>query len=122
MRKQKSLIKEKLYPFLELSCKDLTEVINLVDVAKLGIDGAWAQKRNKSTLKSLDIVKGMNDKVDNYKKVKFILDTLEEETVGDSIHILDSLHELINTYGSKEISKKSLKELKSYFDEDFKDV
>lgn len=122
LRKQKKLIKEKLYPFLELSSKDLTEAVNLIDVAKLGIEGAWAMKKNKSILKSLDIVKGMNNKVENYAKVKFLLDTLEEETVGDSVHILTSLHELVNTYGSKEISKKKLADLKTYFDEDFKDV
>ena len=120
LRKQKKLIKEKLYPFLEMGCKDLSEVIILIDITKLGIEGAWSQKKNKSTLKSLDIVKGMNDKVENYKKVKFMMDTLEEETVGDSVHILDSLHQIVNTYGSKEISKKPLKELKEYFDNDFK--
>lgn len=122
LRKQKKLIKEKLYPFLEISSKDLTDAVNTLDVVKLGIEGAWAMKKNKSTLKSLDIVKGMNPNVDTYKKVKFLLDELQDETVGDAMHIVQSLHDLINTYGSKEISKKKVEDLKSYFIEDFKDV
>lgn len=121
VRKQKGLIKEKLQPFLEVSCKDLTEAVSLLELAKMGIEGAWANKKNRSTLKSLDIVKGMSDKAPEYKKVKFLIDTLEEETVGDSVHILASLKELINTYGGKEISKQPMTVLKTYFSDDFKD-
>jgi len=93
--------------------------VTLLDLVKLGIEGAWAQKKTKSTLKSLDIPKNMSDKAEHYKKAKWLLDTLEEESVADSIHIIQSLHTLINTYGSKEISKKPLSELKSYFEQEF---
>lgn len=119
-RRLRSQLKDTLWPFLEMGCKDLSEAVNLVDIVKMGIEGAWLQKKNKATLNSLDIEKTANKTIDDWKKVKFLLDTLKYETVQGSINILTSLKNLINDYGAKEISKQPMKVLKSYFDEEFK--
>lgn len=105
-----------------MTFKDLTETVNFLDVVKLGIEGAWVQKKNKSTLHSLDMVKQANKETEDWKKVKFVLDTLKDETVADSVNILTSLKNLISDYGSREISKQPLKNLRSYFDSEFKDL
>ncbi len=65
-RRLKKLLKEKLWPFLELSSKDLSEAVNLLDVVKLGIEGGWTQKKNKATLKSLDMEKQMSPTAPDY--------------------------------------------------------
>lgn len=105
-----------------MTFKDLTETVNFIDIVKLGIEGAWQQKKNKSTLGSLDMEKQANKNTEDWKKVKFMLDSLKDESVLSSINILTSLKNLINEYGSKEISKRPLSSLKTYFDEEFKDL
>ena len=119
-RKLKTQLKEKLWPFLELGCKDLSEAVNLLDVVKLGIEGAWAQKKGRSTLKSLNMGDGLLKTAPDYKKVKFLLDELQDETVNGAVNQLTSLKNLINDYGSKEISKQPMSTLKTYFDAEFK--
>lgn len=89
---------------------------------KLGIEAAWEQKKHKSTLGSLDMEKSANKTTADWKKVKFVLDSLKDETVAGSVNILTSLKNLINDYGSKEISKQPMSVLKSYFDTEFKDI
>ena len=122
VRRLKQQLKDKLWPFLEVSSKNLTEAVNFLDVVKLGIEGAWEQKKKRSTLGSLDIEKQANKTTDDWKKIKFMLDELKDETVFDAVNILTSLKNLINSYGSQEISKQSMSALKTYFDEEFKDV
>jgi len=56
------------------------------------------------------------------KKVKFVLETLKDESVAESLRILASLKNLITDYGSKSISKQPMSALKTYFDEEFKDI
>lgn len=121
-RARKKQLKEKFWPFLEVSCKTLTEAVDLLDVMKMGIEGAWNRKKGKSTLKSLDIKDGLNKEAPDYSKVKWLIDELQYETVIDSLNILTSLKNLINDYGAKEISKQPLTALKPQFDEEFKDI
>lgn len=121
-RRLKKQLKEVLWPFLEMSSKDLTEAVNFLDVMKLGIEGAWTQKKNKATLNSLDMEKQANKTTEDWKKVKFVLDTLKDETVAGAINILTSMKNLINEYGSEQISKQPMNSLKEQFEKEFRDV
>ena len=121
-RRLKKQLKEVLWPFLEMSSKDLTEAVNFLDVMKLGIEGAWTQKKNKATLNSLDMEKQANKTTEDWKKVKFVLDTLKDETVAGAIYILTSMKNLINEYGSEQISKQPMNSLKEQFEKEFRDV
>lgn len=121
-RRLKKQLKEVLWPFLEMGTKDLTEAVNFCDMMKLGIEGAWTQKKNKSTLGSLDMAQQANHETADWKKVKFVLDTLKDETVADSVNILTSLKNLINDYGSRHISKQPMSLLKEQFNEEFKEI
>ena len=121
-RRLKKQLKEVLWPFLEMSSKDLTEAVNFLDVIKLGIEGAWTQKKNKATLNSLDMEKQANKTTEDWKKVKFVLDTLKDETVAGAINILTSMKNLINEYGSEQISKQPMNSLKEQFEKEFRDV
>ncbi len=105
-----------------MGSKDLTEAVSFLDVMKLGIEGAWEQKKNKATLNSLDMEKQLAKDAPDYKKVKWMLETLKDESVASSINILTSFKNLINSYGSQEISKQPLTSLKTYFEKEFKDV
>lgn len=102
--------------------KDLTQTVNFIDVMKAGIEGAWMMKKKKATLNSLDVEKNANKTTEDWSKVKFILDTLKDETVENSLNILTSLKSTINDYANTEISKQPLTALKTYFDNEYKDV
>jgi hypothetical protein len=115
-RRLKKQLKETLWPFLEMSCKDLSEAMTLVDLVELGIEAAWNFKKGKATLKSIDVK--MREDAADYKKVKFLLDELSGETVSGAVSVLKSIKNLLNSYGSK----ASLDSLKTYFDAEFRDV
>jgi hypothetical protein len=119
-RKLKKQFKETLWPFLEVSVKDLQEAIALVDLAQMGIESAMKAKKNKMTLKSLDIK--LIDGAPEYKKIKFLYDTLQDETVGKATEILASLKNTVNDYANTKISKAPMSEIKDLFDKEFKDV
>lgn len=119
-RRLKQQFKETLWPFLEMSVKDLQEAIALVDLAQMGIEAAMKQKRAKMTLKSLDVK--LIEGSDEYKKLKFLYDTLQDETVGKATEILASLKNTVNDYANTKISKASMSEIKDLFDKEFKDA
>lgn len=119
-RRLKKQFKETLWPFLEMSVKDLQEAIALVDLAQMGIESAMKQKRSKMTLKSLDVK--LIDGAPEYKKLKFLYDTLESETVTKAQEILTSLKNTVNDYANTKISKAPMSEIKDLFDKEFKDV
>lgn len=119
-RRLKLQFKETLWPFLEMSVKDLQEAIALVDLVQMGIEAAWTNKKSKSTLKSLDVK--MRDDAPDYKKIKFLLDTLKDETVLVAVNVLNSLKNTVNDYANTTISRKPMSELKPLFDKEFSDV
>jgi hypothetical protein len=103
-----------------MSTTTLQEAIALVDLAQMGIEAAMKQKRNKMTLKSLDVK--LLDGASEYKKLKFLYDTLQDETVGKATEILMSLKNTVNDYANTKISKAPMSEIKELFDKEFKDV
>lgn len=119
-RRLKSQFKEKLWPFLEMSVTDLQEAIALVDLAQMGIEAAMKAKKNKMTLKSLDVK--LLDGSSEYKKLKFLYDTLQDEPVGKAVEILASLKNTVNDYANTKISKAPMSEIKELFEKEFKDV
>ena len=119
-RRLKQQFKDKLWPFLELSTKDLSDAIALLDLAKMGIEAAWQAKKNKQTLKSLDIQ--IKPEAEYYKKLKFLYDELEGETVKGSIDILISLANTINDYGNTKISHEPMTALKEQFEKEYANI
>lgn len=119
-RRLKKQVKEVLWPFLDVSTKDLQEAIGLLDLAQMGIEAAWKQKKNKATLKSLDIK--MKDDAPNYKKLKFLYDTLSDESVNSAGNILLSLKNTVNDYANTKISKAPLSDIKDLFEKEYADV
>lgn len=86
----------------------------------MGIEAAWKQKKNKATLKSLDIK--MKDDAPNYKKLKFLYDTLSDESVNSAGNILLSLKNTVNDYANTKISKAPLSDIKDLFEKEYADV
>ena len=119
-RRLKQQFKEVLWPFLEISVKDLQEAIALVDLAQMGIEAAFKAKKNKMTLKSLDVK--LVDGAPEYKKLKFLYDTLQDEPVSKAVEILASLKNTVNDYANTKISKAPMTEIKDLFDKEFKDA
>lgn len=119
-RRLKKQVKEVLWPFLDVSTKDLQEAIGLLDLAQMGIEAAWKQKKNKATLKSLDIK--MKDDAPDYKKLKFLYDTLSDESVNSAGNILLSLKNTVNDYANTKISKAPLSDIKDLFEKEYADV
>lgn len=119
-RRLKKQVKEVLWPFLDISTKDLQEAIGLLDLAQMGIEAAWKQKKNKATLKSLDIK--MKDDAPDYKKLKFLYDTLSDESVNSAGNILLSLKNTVNDYANTKISKAPLSDIKDLFEKEYADV
>lgn len=119
-RRLKKQVKEVLWPFLDISTKDLQEAIGLLDLAQMGIEATWKQKKNKATLKSLDIK--MKDDAPDYKKLKFLYDTLSDESVNSAGNILLSLKNTVNDYANTKISKAPLSDIKDLFEKEYADV
>ena len=119
-RKLRKQFKEKLWPFLEMSTKDLADAMALLDLAKMGIEAAWGAKKNKMTLKSLDVQ--LKPEAENYKKLKFLYDELQDESVKSSTEILTSLANTLNDYANSKISHEPMTALKEQFDKEYADV
>lgn len=103
-----------------MSTKDLADAMALLDLAKMGIEAAWGVKKNKQTLKSLDVQ--IKPEAESYKKLKFLYDELENETIKSSIEILSSLANTLNDYANTKVSHEPMTALKEQFEKEFKDV
>ena len=86
----------------------------------MGIEAAFKAKKNKMTLKSLDVK--LVDGAPEYKKLKFLYDTLQDEPVSKAVEILASLKNTVNDYANTKISKAPMTEIKDLFDKEFKDA
>lgn len=103
-----------------MSTKDLADAMALLDLAKMGVEAAWGAKKNKMTLKSLDIQ--LKPDAESYKKLKFLYDELEDESIKSSVEILASLANTLNDYANTKISHEPMSALKEQFEKEYADV
>lgn len=92
----------------------------LLDLAKMGVEAAWTNKKNKQTLKSLGIQ--LKPEAESYKKLIFLYDELQDETVKGSVDILTSLANTLNDYANTKISHEPMTSLKEMFEKEYADV
>lgn len=113
-RKRKKA-KDELYPFLELSSKSIQDAQNFCQAVVIAIRQAYQQKMKKSTLASLKLEKMLDLKSEDAKRYKFILEMFQDETIFDSIELIEGMQGAIDSFLREENTKRPLKDLKTEF-------
>lgn len=66
-------------------------------------------------LKDIGLIELLDDKNEDFKKYKFALELFENESVFDSLDLIEGMSNAIQSFKREEDSKRPLKELKTDF-------
>ena len=69
----------------------------------------------KSTLGSLKLEGMLDKKSPDYKRYKFVLDLFKDESIFDSIELIDGMTNAINAFVQREMLKRKLSTLETDF-------
>lgn len=115
VKRRRKMIKTELWPFLEMSCKSIEDVKVFCQSVSIAVNQAFENKKRKSALNSLDLVKMLDHDNEDYKKFKFILDLLKDESIFDSLDILDGMTQVVEGFIREEMSTRPPSSLKTDF-------
>ena len=115
MKRKRLLVKNKLYPFLEMSSENVEDAKTFTQSVTIAIRQAFNNKMRKSTLGSLKLEGMLDKKSPDYKRYKFVLDLFKDETIFDSLELIDGMTNAIQAFIQKEMLKRKLNTLETDF-------
>jgi hypothetical protein len=115
VKRKRLLVKNKLYPFLEMSSENVEDAKNFTQSVTIAIRQAFNNKMRKSTLGSLKLQDMLDKESKDYKRYKFVLDLFKDETIHDSIELIDGMTNAISAFITREMLKRKLNTLETDF-------
>lgn len=98
-----------------MSSDNVEDAKNFTQSITIAIRQAFNNKMSKSTLGSLKLDGMLDKKGKDYKKYKFVLDLFKDETIHDSIELIDGMTNAISAFITREMLKRKLNTLETDF-------
>lgn len=115
VKRQRKIAKDKLFPFLEVSSKNVEDAKNFLQIFSVTIRQAFNNKMLVSTIGSLKIEKLMDTKSPDYKRYKYVLDLFKDETITTALGLTEGMGQALDAFIRKEMSERKLDSLKTDF-------
>ncbi len=115
VKRQRKIAKDTLFPFLVMSSKNVEDAKNFLQIFSVTVRQAFNNKQLISTIGSLNITKLMDKKNPDYKRYKFILDLMKDETISIALGLTEGMSQAIDAFVRKEMMERKLDTIKTDF-------
>jgi hypothetical protein len=98
-----------------MSSENVEDAKNFTQAVTIAIRQAFNNKMRKSTVGSLKLQDMLDKNGPDYKRYKFVLDLFKDESIFDSLELIDGMTNAINAFVQKEMLKRKLDTLETDF-------
>lgn len=115
VKRQRKIAKDKLFPFLLTSSNNVEDAKNFLQIFSVAVRQAFNNKQLISTIGSLKIDQLMDKKSPDYKRYKFVLDLMKDETISVALGLTEGMGGAIDAFIRQEMMKRKLDSIKTEF-------
>jgi hypothetical protein len=115
VKRQRALIKDKVYPFLLAHTKSIKEANVFLQVCKMAVQQAFANQKNTQTIDELKVIDRVDSKAQNSADYKEFLDLFRYEKLITAEQLIEGIGTAFDAFVSKELSQRPLSSLATDF-------
>lgn len=115
VNRKREMAKNKLYPLLLETSKSIEDAKLFCQATVVAIKQAFNKKLSTMRVSELELIPMLDQTGDSYEKYKRILEMFSDETLQDSVNLIEGMQYAIEGFQKEEMTKRGLDTLKTDF-------